>query len=308
MRITIIGFGNQAKAWASNLQDSNIKVRVALRPDSHSIALAVKAGFEVVSTLDPSFYQEDAYALLTPDQGHHEFLQVHGYKFRADTLILYAHGYSLTKHHLEKTYPQLQHLLFAPKAIGSELRNQFVIKGKLGAVYSLEHVRNKSVVKDWLLTLAQGLGINLGPYETSFERETQADLFSEQGLLCSVIPYTAVEMFNQLTETGVEPELAYFECWHELKLIINAMVDKGPQGFFDLISPNALVGSEKGYQKLMTPEFKHNLGSLLKDIRSGEFDEDLDAADVAALRQTIRKRFAGSLVMTTFDKINRESK
>lgn len=306
MRITIIGFGNQAKSWSLNLKDSFFPVRVALRADSPSFEAAVRLGFETVEIGSEDFYQDKAFAFLTPDHTHHEFMVSHAHRFQAGSIIIYAHGYSLLKHEFQTQFPHLQHVLFAPKAIGSELRRQFELKGKLGAVYSLEHVKgDPASLEKWLMKLSTALGINLGPYKTSFERETKADLYSEQGLLCSTIPYVAREMFNQLVSTGVEPELAYFECWHELKLIINAMVDKGPEGFFDLISPNALIGSEKGYEKLITPEFRENLRGLFNDIQTGAFYKEVDEANIVELRKTIRDRWHNDPLMNTFREINK---
>lgn len=306
MRITIIGFGNQARAWAQNLQDSNFPVRVALRPDSASIEVAVKMKIDVVEIGSTEFYQDTAFALLTPDHTHREFMTSHGHLFQEGSLILYAHGFSLLKYQFQKHFPHLKHILFAPKSIGSELRNQYKIGGKLGAVYSFEHVWGDSLaIEKWLFKLAPALGINMGPFKTSFKNETQADLYSEQGLLCSVIPYTAEKMFKHLVEAGIEPELAYFECWHEMKLIINAMVDKGPEGFFDLISPNALVGSEKGFNKIFTNEFENNLKSLLTDITNGKFDQELDQTDIVTLRNTIRNRWLATPLNKTFNTINK---
>src|SRR5690606_9026472 len=151
----------------------------------------------------------------------------------------------------------------------------------------------------WLKALAKNMGINMGPFKTSFKNETQADLYSEQGLLCSLVPYAAGEMFRHLVETGIEPELAYFECWHELKLIVNAMVDKGPEGFFELISPNALNGAEKGYQKLFTPEFHQNLRSLLIEIQNGTFNQELEESNIEDTRKIIRQRWQKSPLLKT---------
>lgn len=307
MRLTIIGFGNQAKAWSQNLKDSGFPVRVALKPESPSIEAAIKLGFEVVEIGSEEFYAGEAFALLTPDMTHQELMTSHGHLFREGSVILYAHGYSLLKHDFHKRFPHLQHVLYAPKSIGSELRRQYELKGKLGAVFSLEFFQgDTAAIEKWLMKLAHAMGINMGPYPTSFERETQADLYSEQGLLCSLIPYTAGEMFRHLVEAGIEPELAYFECWHELKLIVNAMVDKGPEGFFDLISPNALIGAEKGYHKLFTKEFHANLRSLLTEIQNGKFNQELDEANVEETRKIIRERWAKSPLMKTFHKIQQD--
>jgi ketol-acid reductoisomerase len=307
MQITIVGFGNQASAWARNLKDSVFPVRVALRPDSTSFEKVIADGLEVIELGSEEFYKGEAFALLSPDHTHHEFMLTHGHKLREGSLVLYAHGFSLLKHNFASHFPHLRHILFAPKSIGTELRNQYLLKGKLGAVYSLEYLSGDTdPIKKWLMKLARDLGINMGPYATSFKHETQADLYSEQGLLCSLIPYTAREMFNHLLQAGVEPELAFFECWHELKLIVSAMVDKGPEGFFDLISPNALIGSEKGLDRLITPEFKKNLKSLLSEIQNGTFDKELEEAQIETLRKKIRTRWSQDPLMQTFHAINRK--
>jgi ketol-acid reductoisomerase len=113
-------------------------------------------------------------------------------------------------------------------------------------------------------------------------------------------------MFSHLIDTGAEPELAYFECWHELKLIVDAMVDKGPEAFFDLISPNALVGSETGYQRLITEDFRSRLRSLLAEIQDGTFNRELQNTDVEETRRRIRDRWHQSPLQRTFDMINRQ--
>ena len=305
MRLTIIGFGNQAKSWAQNLKDSGFPVRVALRPDSSSFESAVRLGCNVVEIGSPDFYSDNAYALLTPDLAHNEFLVSHAHLLKESTVILYAHGFSVLKNNFQHKYPHLQHVLYAPKSIGSELRRQYELKGKLGAVYSLEYYQGQTIEIDrWIKDLALAMGINLGPYQTTFKNETEADLYSEQGLLCSLIPYAAGEMFSHLVDAGIEPELAYFECWHELKLIVTAMVDKGPEGFFDLISPNALVGSEKGYKKLFSSEFNTHLRSLLSEIQNGTFNQELENTNIEETRQIIRERWEKSPLQKTFKKIN----
>lgn len=304
MQLTIIGFGNQARSWALNLRDSGFPVRVALRHGSASYAEVRNEKLPAIEIESSEFYQSQALALLIPDDIQGKFLEEHATKFSPGTLILYAHGYALSRNLLEKKFPELRHVLFAPKSIGTELRKQYLQKGKLGAVYSLEHLKTGNEVETWLKDLARSLGITMGPYKTSFLRETNADLYSEQGLLCSLIPYAASEMFNHLVKEGTEPELAYFECWHELKLIINAMIDKGPEGFFNLISPNALIGAEKGYQKLMTPEFRKQMHSLFEEIKSGKFDDEVKNADVPALRKKIRERWLNDELNKTFLRIN----
>lgn len=306
MRLTIIGFGNQAKAWSQNLKDSAFPFRVALMPDSPSFDKAVALGMETVEIGTESFFEDRAYVLLTPDHTHHTFMTTYGHMFSEGTLMLYNHGFSLSKHRFQEHFSHLKHILFAVKAIGSEIRKVYLEKGKLGGVYSLEHVPgDTSSIEKWLQKMSLALGLSMGIFKTTFEHETQADLYSEQGLLCSLIPYTADRMFKHLVESGIEPELAYFECWHELKLIVNAMVDKGPEGFYDLISPNALVGSEKGYERLFTAAFESNLKSLLTDIQAQKFNNELENANVEELRKKIRSRWSESSLMKTFNQMNR---
>lgn len=304
MQLTIIGFGNQARSWALNLRDSGFPFRVALRPESPNLAEIKREKIPFILIGSAEFYQSEALALLIPDDAQAAFLETHAGKFSSKTIILYAHGFALSRNLLEKKFPELRHVLFAPKSIGTELRKQYVLKGKLGAVFSMEHVPDAPEIESWVKDLARAVGITMGPYKTTFLRETNADLYSEQGLLCSLIPYAASEMFNHLVREGTEPELAYFECWHELKLIINAMIDKGPEGFFDLISPNALIGAEKGYETLMTPEFKKQMHSLFDDIKSGKFDSEVKSADVPALRKKIRDRWLNDELNKTFLRIN----
>ena len=307
MRLTIIGFGNQALAWSQNLRDSGFPFRVALLPESHSFAKTDNLGLETVIVGSKEFYEDSAFALLIPDHAHESFMNQYAASFKPGSIIIYNHGFSITKNKFNETLPNLNHLLFAVKAIGSEIRTQYLSNGKLGAVYSTEFVSNKEDIFNWLQSLSKALGINIGLFKTTFKHETQADLFSEQGLLCSLIPYTADLMFRELVAHGIEPELAYLECWHELKLIVNAMVDKGPSGFYDLISPNALVGSEKGFNKLITPEFKSNLNNLLKDIQNNQFDQELDKTNLKDLRESIRNRWKASPLDQTFNKLNQES-
>lgn len=309
MRLTILGFGNQAKSWAQNLKDSGARVRIALRADSRSRGICESLGFEVVTIGDREFFEDAVFALLTPDDTHHMVLESVGKNFKSGSVMLYAHGYSCHTHKFQELYPNIKHTLFAPKAIGTALREEYLRKGKLGAVYSLEHIaaQKKKEMEEFVSDFGKCLGITMGPYPTSFERETKADLFSEQGLLCSLLPYVAQEMFQTLVDDGVEKELAYFECWHELKLIASAMVDAGPEAFFKLISPNALIGSEKGLDKLLTDDFKKNLRGLYGDIKSGAVNKEFESTDAQKLREKISARWQKTELQKTFDSLNQEN-
>jgi ketol-acid reductoisomerase len=295
MHLTIIGFGNQSKAWAMNLKDSHFPFNVGLRPESSSFLQIKTSGLKSTIIGTEEFYNSDVFALLIPDHLHDEFLSQHAARIKRHSAIIYAHGYSVVKHNLDQKYPHLNHLLFAPKSIGSELRAQYLAGGQIGAVYSNEYCfSQKQEWTTWLHLLSKALGIKMGPFKTTFKKETNADLFSEQGLLCSLIPYTAELMFNHLVSNGTEPELAYLECWHELKLIINAMVESGPLHFFNMISPNALVGSEKGRKIIINSDFQQNILRLFREIENGTFDQELDSTNINVLRSEIESHWKNS--------------
>ena len=309
LRLTIIGFGNQAKAWCQNLKDSGFVFRVALRHDSPAFNESLKLGYNTIDLDSTDLFEDQIFVLLIPDLAHADILEKYGKKFSPGSTIIYNHGFSLIQHEFQLKYPDLNHVLYAVKSIGKEIRVQYLKNGKLGAVYSLEYFKaNKIEFFSWINALSLGLGINLGPYQTTFLHETQADLFSEQGLLCSLIPYTASEMFSELVRNGIEPELAYLECWEELQLIVNAMVEMGPQKFYDMISPNALVGSEKGFERLITPQFKNDLKELFQDIKNKKFEQELGQTDSQLVRSKISKRWSSSPLLETFNSINSGSK
>ncbi len=296
MHITIIGFGNQAKAWAQNLKDSGYPVSIAIRENSNSLKDAEKYHLPIKIIGSQEFYDSSIFALLIPDENHFEFLKEHSEKMSPNSTVIYAHGFSMVKNKLFEHFPGMNHLLFAPKAIATELRAQFILKGKLGAVYSTEYCTDQTLhqSQNIINQLSLGLGINLGPFHTSFRNEMIADLFSEQGILCSLIPYVAHEMVRSLVAIGIEPEVAYLECWHELKLIINAMIESGPKRFFDLISPNALVGSEKGKNLLINDSFKNKLSDLLSDISNEKFLTEIEKTNINQLRNSIQDFWSNS--------------
>jgi ketol-acid reductoisomerase len=280
----IIGLGNQAKAWALNLRDSGHDVALYLRPNSKSLSLAKELGFDPISKEEIKIF--NSIALLTPDDTHLNVLNELNEYISEDTIILYAHGYSMVQDKLDKKFPRFRHVLFAPKAIASELRYQYETKGKLGAVYSLE--KTDESLWDSLSDFSSKLGITSGPYRTSFENETYADLFSEQTLLCTLLPYASNMVFKKLREKGIEKEVAYFEAWYEVKLIADTLIKIGPEAFFELISPNALLGAYLGKERIIDENFEKNIQSLMDDIYSGKFQEVASQSDFENIRNEMK--------------------
>lgn len=287
--LVIIGFGSQAKAWALNLRDSGHEVILALRKNSPSHAKAADLNFAVIELGKASFPKESAILLLIPDHTHKTFLETQHKYIKTGTRIIYAHGFSLTKSKLHEAYPEFSHLLLAPKAIASEVRFQFETGGKLGAAYSFEWALDKKSDQKFLKLLARGIGITAGPFEASFQEEAFADLFSEQGLLCGLIPYAALTCYNKLREKNIPKEIAYMECWLETKLICDAMVKMGPLEFFKLISPNALIGGEKAQKQLVSGEFNKILDGLIDDIWDKKFFKECDETDINKLQAEVLK-------------------
>lgn len=280
--IAIIGFGNQAKAWSLNLRDSGWKVKIGLRPTSSSISKAKELGLE---TFDYTKANDQInFAILTPDDTHFDIVQDIA-KQNSKATFIYAHGFGMHYTNLLKDFSQANHLLLAPKAIASELRFQYETGGKNGGVYSFEGVSSEEV-KNWALELGKDLGLN-SLHEATIADETKADLFSEQSLLCSVLPYAALYSFKQLREAGISKEVAYFECWYEVKLIVDTLIKIGPEKFFRLISPNALIGSEIGRSAIFSDQYFIALNNIYNHINSGEFEKQLQNINIDQVRKDV---------------------
>ena len=288
--IVVIGFGNQARAWCANLRDSGFTVSVWLRENSPK-RTEVSKHFPLFTPgkSTPPLH----FAWLIPDDQIAAALAQFAPQIPAGSLMLYAHGWALVEDQLAEKFPQFDHALLAPKAIGTEVRNAFLEKRRLGGVYSLEFIaaKDKDLRRRELLALANGLGITWGPFEVTARQELTADLFSEQAVLCSVIPESARLAFGLLVDRGIPAELAYLELWHEVGLIVKAMTELGPAGFFQLISPNALIGSEKGRALLCDEAFTHKLQQLLADIESGRFKTEVRETQLPELRAEIQARW-----------------
>jgi ketol-acid reductoisomerase len=282
--LVIIGFGNQARAWGMNLRDSGMPLTYALRKNSDSVNRAKKQNFPVIFLEDSESLKNYQYfALLIPDLDHPAVFSQ--YDFPYDAVFVLAHGYSFCYLNLPKKF---QYLLLAPKAIASEMRFQYETQGKLGAVFSVENSLSPDLHQSYLFSLAKNLGITSGPFKAPLIAETQADLLSEQALLCGLIPYAALSCYNLLRRKGIPKEAAYFECWYELKLIVDAMVKIGPEDFFDLISPNALAGAQKGRELLVGNAFQAALEKIFTDIENGNFTKELAQMDIDSLKKRVR--------------------
>jgi ketol-acid reductoisomerase len=296
----IVGFGSQAKAWAFNLRDSKTPFAIGLNPESHSHKKAQSLGFQTVDLESKNLLNYTNFLMLIPDDQHKMFFEKNLNFLKPKSRFVYAHGFSLSKERLHEKYSQFSHALLAPKAIASDVRFQYETKGKIGAVYSTDTDEDY----DFISALAAQLGFT-ALYKAHFEEECLADLFSEQAILCSLIPYGALKTYNILIDHGIPRELAFMECFLELKSITQALVTLGPEAFFNLISPNALIGSEKGQQLLLDAHFDQSLNKLFTDIKNKKFYQETEI-DYKELRYKILKRWKHEHLSETYNTLKQE--
>lgn len=297
IKLAIIGYGNQAKAWALNLKDSKIDFSIGLRESSQS---KDNIGFNHFN-YEKESSEFSHFIILTPDETHSTIVS-NIYKQNKNATFIYAHGHSLTSTKILSSSKGASHLLLAPKSIASELRLEFELDGKIPAVYSLEFSNHKTEDEKLIQMLAKGIGITSLSLST-FKNETYADLFSEQTILCSAIPYLALHSFNTLIENGIDKDVAFYECFHELKSISAAFVKMGPVEFFKLISPNALIGSELGQETLFDTTYINKLQTIFTNIESKKFDETINSTDLEPFRSEIIERWSNTELQKTYNRL-----
>lgn len=298
--IILVGFGSQARAWALNLRDSKASFKIALRPNSASKDRVQALGFECIELEGQQLENFSTFLILIPDDKHVSFFERNHQYLKNCSHFIYAHGFSLSKERLHEKYPQFSHSLLAPKAIASDVRFQYETKGKIGAAFYAQTPENEIILKN----LASKLGFT-ALYKCHFDEECIADLFSEQSLLCSLIPYGSLMSYNLLRKNGVSPEVAFMECFLELKSITHAFVTLGPQAFFNLISPNALIGSQKGRDLLLGEAFNKSLEQILIDIKNKQFYKEVEI-DADLLRQKVLREWDQEELSQTFIKLKPE--
>ncbi len=299
--ISFIGFGSQAKAWSANLKDSKIECQILLRDRSKSNLIARSLNFNTYS-FSENWRESDIYILLTPDSTHLETLKILESKIPSGSTIIYGHGFSFTKHGLNKEFPMWDHILLAPKSIASEIRSHYKLKLPIYTVASFEACKNPETSRVIVNKLCEDLGFYL-QVEATFKEEMLADLVSEQSLLCSLIPYGARKSFELLVKKGVRPELAYLECWHEVKLIADAMTQFGPKGLFQLISSTALYGGVEASKKLLDKSFDDKLEEIYQDIYSMAFTRRLELIDENSYRQKTVEEWSNHPLQKMFEDI-----
>jgi ketol-acid reductoisomerase len=268
--LAVLGFGSQGHAHALNLKDSGMNVIVGLYDGSKSIPVAKEKGFEVVSTAE-AVRRGDVIMVALPDTK-----QAAAYRkdiepnLSAGKTLLFSHGFSI---HFKTVVPpkDVDVILVAPKGPGHIVRRQY-LEGKgvpsLIAAYQNPSKRARKTALAW----AKGIGATrAGVIETTFKEETETDLFGEQTVLCGGATALVLAGYETLVEAGYQPEMAYFECLHELKLIVDLMNEAGISGMRFSISETAKWGDVTVGPKIIDASVKKRMKAALKDIQSGKF-------------------------------------
>ena len=266
----VIGFGSQGHAHALNLKDSGVKVIVGLYPDSKSRAVAKEKGFEVMDTAK-AVKRADVIFVAVPDTRIAEVYDadIEPHLAKGKTL-LFSHGFAI---HFKTVVPpsNVDVIMVAPKGPGHIVRRQFT-EGKgvpaLIAIYQNPSKKAKKTALAW----AKGIGgTRGGVIETTFKEETETDLFGEQTVLCGGVSALITAGFETLVAAGYQPEMAYFECLHEMKLIVDLINEAGISGMRFSISETAKWGDVSVGPQIIDKSVKKRMKGALKDIQSGKF-------------------------------------
>jgi len=270
MKVTIVGYGSQGHAHACNLKDSGVDVTVALRAGSSSIAKAEAEGLKVSDTTR-AVAGADLVMILTPDE-----FQSQLYKeeiepnLKQGAVLAFAHGFSIIYNQVVPR-SDLDVIMIAPKAPGHTVRSEFVKGGGIPDLIAIEQDASGKA-KEIALSYASGVGGGrTGIIETTFRDETETDLFGEQAVLCGGAVELVKAGFETLTEAGYAPEMAYFECLHELKLIVDLMYEGGIANMNYSISNNAEYGEYVTGPKVINEESRWAMREALKDIQEGKY-------------------------------------
>ena len=268
--VAILGYGSQGHAHAQNLKESGVNVIVGLRETSSSVQKAKDVGLEVFS-IEEAAEKGDIVMMLVPDE-----MQADVYKnevakhMKAGNVLCFAHGFNI---HFQQIIPSkdIDVIMIAPKGPGHTVRSQYVEgKGVPSLIAVYQDASGKA--KDYALAYACGIGAGrAGILETTFREETETDLFGEQAVLCGGVTELMKAGFDTLVEAGYAPEMAYFECIHEMKLIVDLINSGGFAMMRYSISNTAEYGDYRSGKRIITEETRKEMKKMLGEIQDGTF-------------------------------------
>jgi ketol-acid reductoisomerase len=289
-KVAVVGYGSQGHAHALNLRDSGVDVVIGLKEGSKSIPKAQEAGFTVLSVAEATA-QSDVIVLLAPDQ-----FQRHIYRddiapsLKQGATLVFGHGFNIRYDYIQAP-DGVDVILVAPKGPGHTVRREYEAGRGVPVIVAVEKDASGSAWQlAWSYSRAIG-GLRAGGIKTTFTEETETDLFGEQAVLCGGVSQLVQYGFETLTEAGYQPQIAYFEVLHELKLIVDLMWEGGIAKQRWSVSDTAEYGDYVSGPRVITPDVKANMQAVLADIQNGAFakrfidDQDAGAPEFLALRE-----------------------
>jgi ketol-acid reductoisomerase len=269
-KVGVIGYGSQGHAHALNLRDSGVSVRVGLPTASRSREKARAGGLTVETPAEVAAWA-DVVMVLVPDTSQPElYRSAIEPNLAPGKLLLFAHGFNV-RFGMIQVRPDVDVAMVAPKSPGHRVRELFVEGGGTPALLAV-HQDATGHAKATTLSYAKGIGVTrAGVIETTFAEETETDLFGEQAVLCGGVSALIKAGFETLVAAGYQPEIAYFECLHELKLIVDLIYQGGLSYMRYSVSDTAEHGDYTGGPRIVTEETRREMGRLLEEVRSGEY-------------------------------------
>ena len=268
--VAVIGYGSQGHAHALNLKDSGVDVVVGLYEGSKSKAKAEAAGLKV-TTVAEAVKQADITMILLPDEKQADVYKAEiGPNLKTGSALAFAHGFNI---HFKQIMPpaNVDVFMVAPKGPGHLVRRVFTQGGGVPDVFAVEQDASGNAM-EIALAYARGIGgTKAGVIKTTFREETETDLFGEQAVLCGGVTHLIQNGFETLVEAGYQPEIAYFECFHEMKLIVDLMYEGGMANMRRSISDTAEYGDYMIGPRIVTEDTKKEMKKVLKEIQEGTF-------------------------------------
>ncbi|WP_404433467.1 ketol-acid reductoisomerase [Microbacterium lacus] len=289
-KVAIVGYGSQGHAHAQNLRDSGVEVVIALKDGSRSTEKAQEEGFEVLSVADAAAWA-DVIMILAPDQHQRGIYNDHiKPQLTPGKTLAFAHGFNIRFGYIQA--PEgVDVILIAPKAPGHTVRREYVAGRGIPDIIAVEQDAS-GTAWDLAKSYAKAIGgTRAGVIKTTFTEETETDLFGEQAVLCGGVSQLVQYGFETLTEAGYQPQIAYFEVLHELKLIVDLMWEGGIAKQRWSVSDTAEYGDYVSGPRVIDPRVKENMQAVLADIQSGAFaerfigDQDNGAVEFLELRE-----------------------
>ncbi len=291
-KVTILGYGSQGHAHANNLKDSGVQVTVGLRAGSSSAAKAEKAGLAVKPVAE-AVAEADVIMVLVPDEHQARLYREEiAPNIKQGAALAFAHGFNI---HFGQIEPRadLDVIMVAPKGPGHLVRSTYTQGGGVPSLIAVAQDASGQAKEIALSYASANGGGRSGVIETNFREETETDLFGEQAVLCGGATALVQAGFETLVEAGYAPEMAYFECLHELKLIVDLMYEGGIANMRYSISNTAEYGDLTRGPRIITEETKREMGRILEEIQTGEFAREFIMENQAGAATLKAKRRIG---------------